>query len=55
MAIRIAIGRKRRFETIQALADKHGLGYMTLYKRLRRGLKPTEAVRMPVRKYLKTV
>lgn len=52
--VRIAIGRQRKFPTIKALAEKCRIPYNTLYKRLHRtDMTPTEAVRMPVRKYRK--
>ena len=43
--------KKRKFRSIKAAADAMGVPYMTLYMRLRFGVKPATAVKRPVRKY----
>lgn len=45
--------KKRKFKSIKEAAEAQGIPYMTLYMRLRFGVKPATAVRKPVRKYTK--
>lgn len=43
--------KKKQFPSIKAASEATGIKYMTLYMRLRFGVKPATAVRKPVRKY----
>lgn len=45
--------KKRKFASIKAAAEETGIPYMTLYMRLRFGVKPATALKRPVRKYTK--
>lgn len=45
--------KKRKFKSVKEAADFTGVPYMTLYMRLRFGVKPATAVKKPVRKYTK--
>ena len=45
--------KKRKFRSIKEAAEVTGVPYMTLYMRLRFGVKPRTAVTKPVRKYTK--
>jgi len=52
--VTLSLGTKKRtFKSIREAADFYGLPYMTIYMRLRMGLKPATAVKKPVRKYVK--
>lgn len=43
--------KKRKFRSVREAAEATGIPYMTLYMRLRFGVKPSTAVKKPVRKY----
>ena len=45
--------KKKQFKSIKLAAQEAGIPYMTLYMRLRMGVKPSIAVKKPVRKYRK--
>lgn len=45
--------KKRKFKSVREAATVMGIPYMTLYMRLRFGVKPATAVKKPVRKYTK--
>lgn len=45
--------KKKAFKSIRLAAGAAGLPYMTMYMRLRMGMKPATAARKPVRKYQK--
>ncbi len=47
--------KKRKFKSVKEAALACGVPYITLYMRLRFGVKPATAVRKPVRKYNKVV
>lgn len=50
----VSLGTKKRtFKSIRQMAEETGVPYMTLYMRLRFGVKPATAVKKPVRKYTK--
>lgn len=50
--ITISLGtKKKQFKSIRLAAEAAGVPYMTLYMRLRAGMKPGEALKKPVRKY----
>lgn len=52
--VTISLGNKKRtYKSIRLAADAAGVKYITLYMRLRAGVKPATAVKMPVRKYEK--
>lgn len=52
--VTLSLGTKKRtFKSIKEAADATGIKYITLYQRLRYGVKPATAVRRPVRKYRK--
>jgi hypothetical protein len=54
--VTLSLGTKKRtFKSIREASEFTGVPYMTLYMRLRMGLKPATAVRKPVRKYVKKV
>lgn len=54
--VTLSLGTKKRtFKSIREASEATGVPYMTLYMRLRMGLKPATAVRKPVRKYVKKV
>jgi hypothetical protein len=54
--VTLSLGTKKRtFKSIREAASFTGVPYMTLYMRLRMGLKPATAVKKPVRKYVKKV
>ncbi len=54
--VTLSLGTKKRtFKSIREASEVTGVPYMTLYMRLRMGLKPITAVRKPVRKYVKKV
>lgn len=54
MSVIVDLGnKKRKFKSIREAAEVTGVPYMTLYMRLRFGVKPATAVRKPVRKYTK--
>lgn len=45
--------KKRQFKSIRLAADAANIPYMTLYMRLRAGVKPVTAMNKKVRKYQK--
>lgn len=45
--------KKRKFKSVREAANVMGIPYMTLYMRLRFGVKPATAIKKPVRKYTK--
>lgn len=45
--------KKKQFRSIKEAAEVTGVPYMTLYMRLRFGVKPVTAISKPVRKYTK--
>lgn len=45
--------KKKQFKSIRLAAEAAGMSYITFYMRLRAGMKPGEAVKKPVRKYVK--
>ena len=45
--------KKRKFKSIKQLADAAGVSYITMYQRLRQGMKPRQALTKPVRPYMK--
>lgn len=45
--------KKRKFKSIKELADAAGVSYITMYQRLRQGMKPKQALTKPVRPYIK--
>lgn len=50
----VSLGKKKKaFKSIRLAAVASGVPYMTLYMRLRAGVKPAQAVKQPVRKYQK--
>jgi hypothetical protein len=50
----VSLGTKKKsFRSIREASEATGIPYMTLYMRLRFGVKPASAVRKPVRKYQK--
>lgn len=50
--VTLSLGNKKKtFPSIKAAAQETGIPYMTLYMRLRMGLKPTKALTKPVRTY----
>ena len=52
--IRLTIdGKDRKFKSIREAATASGMNYITLYQRLRIGMKPTTAAKVKVRKYQK--
>lgn len=52
--ITLSLGNKKKmFPSIKAAAKATGISYMTLYMRLRMGLKPQKALTKPVRTYRK--
>lgn len=52
--VTLSLGNKKRtFRSIREASVFTGIKYITLYQRLRYGLKPATAVRRPVRKYTK--
>lgn len=56
MSNTVSLGtKKKQFKSIRLAAEAAGVPYMTLYMRLRAGMKPGEAVKKPVRKYQKKV
>jgi hypothetical protein len=56
MSNTVSLGtKKKQFKSIRLAAEAANMPYMTLYMRLRAGMKPGEAVKKPVRKYAKKV
>lgn len=52
--VTVSLGNKKRtFKSIKQAADETGIPYMTLYMRLRFGVKPATAISRKVRKYTK--
>lgn len=52
--VTLSLGNKKKtFPSIKAAAQETGIPYMTLYLRLRMGMRPSEAIKKPVRKYSK--
>ena len=52
--VTVTLGNKKRtFKSIKEAAEASGVPYMTLYMRLRFGVKPVTAMKRPVRKYNK--
>lgn len=52
--VTISMGTKKRtFKSIKEASEATGIKYITLYQRLRYGLKPATAMRKPVRAYRK--
>lgn len=52
--VTLSLGTKKRtFKSIKEASKVTGVPYMTLYMRLRFGVKPATAVRRPVRAYRK--
>jgi hypothetical protein len=50
----ISLGTKKKsFKSIRMAAEAAGVPYMTFYMRLRFGVKPVEAFKKPVRKYVR--
>lgn len=47
--------KKKSYRSIKLAASAAGMPYITLYMRLRAGVKPSAAVKMPIRKYRKVV
>ena len=47
--------KKRKFKSIQEAADFAGVKYITMYMRLRFGVKPATAIKKPVRSYNRKV
>lgn len=45
--------KKKQYASIKMMAVETGVPYMTLYMRLRFGVKPAQAAKKPVRKYAK--
>lgn len=54
--VTVSLGNKKRtFKSIKEASEVTGVPYMTLYMRLRFGVKPATAVRKPVRPYRKHI
>lgn len=54
MSNTVSLGtKKKQFKSIRLAAEAHNIPYITLYMRLRAGMKPGEALKKPVRKYSK--
>lgn len=54
--VMVSLGSKKRtFKSIREASEVSGIPYMTLYMRLRFGVKPMTAIKRSVRKYRKTV
>lgn len=52
--VTVSLGSKKKsFRSIREASEATGIPYMTLYMRLRFGVKPASAVRKPVRKYIR--
>lgn len=52
--VTIKLGAKKKsFKSIRLAAEAAGIPYMTLYMRLRAGVKPVTAMKKPVRVYTK--
>lgn len=50
--VTLSLGNKKKtFPSIKAAAQATGIPYITLYMRLRMGLKPAKALTKPVRTY----
>jgi hypothetical protein len=45
--------KKKQFKSIRLAAEAAGMSYYTFYMRLRAGMSPAKALKMPVRKYQK--
>lgn len=45
--------KKRKFKSIKEAAEAAGMPYITFYQRLRAGMPPAKAIKMPVREYNK--
>jgi hypothetical protein len=54
--VTVSLGTKKKvFKSVREASRETGIPYMTLYMRLRFGVKPSTAVKKPVRKYMKKV
>lgn len=52
--VTLSMGNKKKiYRSIKAASEATGVPYMTLYMRLRFGVKPVTAVKRPIRKYTK--
>ena len=52
--VTVSMGNKKRiFKSVRAMSEATGIPYITLYMRLRNGMKPATAAKKPVRKYVK--
>ena len=52
--VTVSLGTKKKsFRSIREASEIMGIPYMTLYMRLRFGVKPASAVKKPVRKYVR--
>jgi len=45
--------KKRKFKSIKEAAEAAGINYISFYMRLRAGMSPVKAIKMPVREYNK--
>lgn len=54
MSNTVSLGiKKKQFRSIRLAAEAAGVPYMTFYMRLRAGMKPVEAVKKPIRSYIR--
>lgn len=54
MSNTVSLGTKKKsFKSIRLAAEAAGVPYMTFYMRLRMGMPATQAMKKPVRKYVK--
>lgn len=54
MSKSISMGNKKKvFKSIRLAAEAAGVSYMTFYMRLRMGMNANQAMKKPVRKYVK--
>ena len=52
--VTIKLGNKKKsFKSIRLAAEDAGMPYITFYQRLRAGMPPAKAIKMPVREYNK--
>lgn len=50
--VTVSLGnKKRKFKSIKQAAEAADIPYITMYMRLRMGMKPLTAAKKPVRKY----
>lgn len=55
MSVKLSMGTKKRtFKSVKEASDVTGIPYMTLYMRLRAGMKPVTAANRKVRAYRKS-